>query len=249
MTRQAEGIGSPPLGYLHGMPGGPGEWTLNAPEALAARAWVPDCNAADADTARLAAQCPDGARLIGFSLGAFTALEIARLAPAKVAALHLVSPAAPLQLGEFLDAMAGGPLFRMARQRPALFRTVARLEQWIARAAPRFLFDQLMATAQGGDIALARDPQFRSGMAGVLKTGLGRTSAGFVRVVEGYVRDWRSTLGSVRAPVTIWQGDADNWTPPEMAAALAKSLAGAVSVHTIPGASHYSALRAALYRI
>lgn len=249
MTQPTKGDRSPRFGYLHGMPGGPGEWALNAPHALTARAWVPDCNAAEANPAALAAQCPDGTTLIGFSLGAFTALEVARLAPAKVAALHLVSPAGPLQLGQFLESMAGGPLFRMARDRPGLFRAVAALERQVARIAPGFLLGRLMATAQGEDAALARDPEFRQAMAAVLAQGLGRTTAGFARTVEAYVKDWRPSLAAICAPVTIWQGDRDNWTPPAMAEALAAALPGSAELISMTGASHYSTLRRALHRI
>lgn len=237
------------IGYLHGMPGGPGEWRLNAPAALSDGAWVPDCNPALADFDHLAGRCPEDVTLIGFSLGAFTALELAARVPGKIAALHLISPAGPLQLGAFLEQMAGGPLFRMACDRPALFRAVAGLERLVARAAPAFLFGRLMATAQGDDAALARDPQFRAGMATVLRAGLGQNSTGFVRTVEAYVGDWRPTLARVKAPVTIWQGDSDNWTPPAMARALAAALPGGAALHMIPGGSHYSTLRAALRQI
>lgn len=238
------------LVYFHGMPGGPGEWACNAPESMnGPGVWVPDLNEAAADPEALAEQCPADATLIGFSLGAFVALETAARAPARVSALHLISPAGPLQLGHFLDAMAGGPLFRMARDRPRLFKTVAGLERQVARIAPGFLLGRLMATAQGEDLALARDPEFREAMAAVLGQGLGRTTAGFVRTVTAYVQDWRSSLAAISAPVTIWQGDQDNWTPPVMAAALAAALPGSAALITVPGASHYSTLRHALRRI
>lgn len=237
--------------YFHGMPGGSGEWAACAPAGLAA--FAPDRNS-PVDAATLAAQvrecCTGGPlTLIGFSLGAPIALAVARELGERATHIHLVSPAAPLQLGDFLGQMAGGPLFRMAARSPRLFRAVARLESLIARAAPVFLFDRLFASAAGDDVALARDPAFRAGMAGVLRTGLGRDWQGFAVEVEAYVRDWRSDLSAVDAPVTIWQGEADNWTPPAMAEALAAALPGPVTLNRLPGCSHYSALRAALSQI
>lgn len=241
-----------PLAYFHGMPGGPGEWAVNAPPALRGSAWLADRNdlaeTVEAIAARLAAAFPGGVRLIGFSAGAFAALRTAALLGDKAAALDLVSPAAPLQLGTFLPAMAGGPIFRMAAQRPGLFSLMARAQGWLARHCPDFLLGRLLATAQGGDADLARDPGFREGMAAAVRDGLGRDPRGFEREVLAYVADWREVLGQVSGAVTIWQGDQDNWTPLAMGLALHAAMPGS-RLELLPGASHYSALRAALARI
>ena len=241
-----------PLVYFHGMPGGPGEWAVNAQPALRESAWLADRNdpaeTVEAIAARLAAAFPRGVRLIGFSAGAFAALRTAALLGDKAAALDLVSPAAPLQLGNFLPDMAGGPIFRMAARQPGLFATVARAQGSLARHFPGFLLGRLLATAQGGDAELARDPGFRQRMAAVLRDGLGRDFRGFETEVLAYVADWRDVLGQVSGEVTIWQGNRDNWTPPAMGRALHAAMPGS-RLELLPGASHYSALRAALARI
>lgn len=241
-----------PLAYFHGMPGGPGEWAINAPEPLREGVWLADRNNPDETpdriAARLAAAFPGGVTLIGFSAGAFAALQVAGRLGGLVQQLHLVSPAAPLQLGQFLPDMAGGPIFALAAKRPALFRLLVRAERWLARHAPGFLLGRLFATAQAGDAVLARDPHFRAGMAQVLRDGLGRDSRGFAAEVLAYVQDWRSDLAKVSAPVTIWQGTADNWTPPAMGQALHGALPGS-RLQALPGSSHYSALQAALKQI
>lgn len=239
--------------YFHGMPGGPAEWTACAPTGH--RAFAPDRNAPVqprdlADAARR--HCRAGPiTLVGFSLGAPVALAVARELGERAGHLHLVSPAAPLQLGDFLEAMAGGPLFAMAARHPRLFGAVARVEGLIARIAPGFLFDRLFASAAGGDIALRSDPDFRSAMALVLREGLGRDPRGFTAEVIDYVADWRDGLerSAPMPSTTIWQGEADNWTPPAMAEALAAALPGTVTVRRLPGCSHYSALRCALAQI
>lgn len=241
-----------PLAYFHGMPGGPGEWAVNAPPVLAGAAWLIDRNdpavSFDGLAAELTARFPDGLSLIGFSAGAFAALQVALRMGARVRRLNLISPAAPLQLGNFLPDMAGGPIFRMAADHPRLFAALAGAERLLARHAPGFLLDRLFATAQGGDAELALDPVFRGGMARVLREGLGRNAQGFAREVLAYVADWRSDLARITAPVTIWQGEADNWTPPAMGQALHGALPGS-ALHMLPGCSHYSALRTALERI
>lgn len=241
-----------PLAYFHGMPGGPGEWAVNAPPALRDAAWLADRNdpgqTAEQLAASLAAAFPQGCCLIGFSAGAFAALQVATLPGGAVRELHLISPAAPLQLGDFLSAMAGGPLFGLAAERPGLFALLARAEGLVARLAPAFLLDRLFAGACGADAALLDDPAFRQGMAGVLRAGLGQDSRGFADEVRAYVKDWRVVLDQVRAPVTIWQGDSDNWTPPAMGRALHAAMPGS-RLELVAVASHYSTLRAALARI
>ena len=238
---------APDLLYFHGMPGGPGEWAYFAPPALRERALVPDRNAATA--LDLADLLPNKVTLIGFSLGAFCALDAAARLGSQIEALHLIAPAAPLQLGDFLPQMAGGPLFRLAASRPALFRLIARAEGLVARRAAGWLRDRLFASAQGADAALVQDPAFRVAMAEILRAGLGRNPAAFADEVIRYVADWRGTLAQVTQPVTIWQGTADNWTPPAMALALASALPGAAETRLLPGLSHYSTLRAALTQI
>lgn len=241
-----------PLAYFHGMPGGPGEWAVNAPETLHGEVWLADRNdpavTPEPIAGQLAQAYPQGVTLIGFSAGAFAGLQVALNLGESVRHLHLISPAAPLQLGSFHAEMAGGPVFLLASQRPGLFRLLVSAERLLARHVPRFLLGRLMASAQGGDAALARDPAFLSGMAQVLRDGLGRDPRGFEAEVLAYVHDWRGDLARLNVPVTIWQGDADNWTPPAMGQALHAALPGS-RLEWLPRCSHYSALQAALRKL
>lgn len=237
------------IAYFHGLPGGPGEWVHFAPPSLQGAAFIPDRNSGT-DAVRLSAALHgEGWTLIGFSLGAPAALRVAGVLGRRAEAVHLISPAGPLQLGDFLPVMAGGPLFRMAAERPRLFAAVAKAEGLAARLAPRWLLARLMAGAAGADRALAADPAFAQAMARVLRDGLGRSADGFVAEVTAYTGDWRDVLDEVTAPVTIWQGSEDTWTPPAMARALQAALPGQPVLHLIPGVSHYSALHEALRRI
>lgn len=180
--------------------------------------------------------------LIGFSLGAFVALRTAACMTAPPIAIHLVSAAAPLESGDFLDGMAGQAVFRMAVQRPALFRRMTGVQGWLAAHAPRLLFNMLFAGAAGADRDLARAPSFRAGIAPVLRRALGPDRAGYLRDVAAYVTPWAQRLSAISAPTSIWHGSADTWSPPAMAACLADLIPGASAPRIFPGLSHYSCL-------
>ncbi len=242
-----------PLVYLHGMPGGPGE--LELVRCDPARAYVPDRRAAHLATPEGLAD--DLARhfgdrkiiLAGFSLGAFAALRLAAHAPQQIAHLHLIAPAGPLETGDYLPHMAGGPVFRMARDRPALLGPVTRVQSLLARWAPDFLARQVFATAQGGDAPLAADPGFRTRWSAMARACLSQGAPGYLQEVRAYVPPWAALLSRIDAPVTIWSGSADNWAPPAMADDLATRLPKLVAHHRLDGLSHYSTLADALARI
>ena len=165
------------------------------------------------------------------------------------AAIHLVSAAAPLESGDFLDAMAGQAVFRMARQRPGLFRCVTRVQGWLAAIAPRLLLNMLFATAAGADRDLAADPAFRAGIAPVLRRALGQDAAGYLRDVTAYVTPWADQLAAITAPTRIWHGAEDTWSPPGMAPSLARLIPGAAEPEILAGLSHYSCLFTAMPEI
>lgn len=56
--------------------------------------------------------------VVGFSIGAISAIQLAAQRPANVSRLTLISPAAPLSLGDFLSDMAGKPVFELAMRSP-----------------------------------------------------------------------------------------------------------------------------------
>jgi pimeloyl-ACP methyl ester carboxylesterase len=71
--------------------------------------------------------------VIGFSIGAFVALQVCRLIPHRVHSLHLVYPAAPLEGGDFLKDMAGKQVFWLAREWPVLFKLLSYWQVLLAR--------------------------------------------------------------------------------------------------------------------
>lgn len=59
--------------------------------------------------------------VIGFSIGAFIALQTCRYLGNRVRSLHLISAAAPWDAGVFLENMAGKQVFQLAKTWPILF--------------------------------------------------------------------------------------------------------------------------------
>lgn len=238
--------------YFHGVPGAAVELELAdrpfPPDwSVVDRAASRDCHTAAQHFDSIAERIRSGnanrpLRLVGFSLGAYAALEVAnRLLDWKIS-LHLVSAAAPLQCGDFLPQMAGKTVFGLARRHPTAFALLSSLQAVIARSSPRLLQRALFASAQGADAELLGDPRFISVMTRIIERGLGHGSDTYKREVLGYVQDWSAVLDEIGHEVTLWHGDLDNWSPPAMATALAERLPNVVAVNRLPGHSHYSAL-------
>ena len=193
---------------------------------------------------RIAVAAPNGElKLVGFSLGAHAALQVAPHLGGRVVQIDLVSPAAPLQLGDFLGGMAGAPVFRAAMAGRLPFAALTAVQAQVARFAPRKLAAALMAKAKGADRALAGDPQFIGALAASLRTSLIDQRAAYAAEIRAYVGDWRADLARVRQPVAIWQGDEDDWTPPAMARALAEALPERPPITMHAGLSHFATLR------
>jgi len=179
---------------------------------------------------------------IGFSIGAFVALQVCRAMNGKVRSLHLVSAAAPLDAGNFIDAAAGKAVFRLAQHHPSAFLRLARLQGWLASRFPGLLLRMLFSSAAGEDQALLADQTFRTTMIRTLKTCFKRDSLGYARDVIAYVQPWKATLDDISADTFIWQGAEDNWSPVAMAFYLESALPGGSNITVLDGLSHYSCL-------
>lgn len=184
--------------------------------------------------------------LVGFSLGAAAALRVAPHLGDRVERIDLVSPAAPLGLGDFLGGMAGAPVFRAALAGRLVFTLFTALQALAVRFAAAGMAASLMAKARGADRNLAADPDFIARLADSLRHSLLKERAVYREEILLYVADWSAELAKVTQPVTIRQGCDDDWTPPAMATALAMRLPGQPTVELLPGLSHFSVLQAFL---
>lgn len=240
--------------YLHGLPGSPSELLLARDQGAwldPAQVLAPDRNKLTGTRAAVLSalvkqieQWAPGERvnLVGFSLGGAIALDLAQVLADRVQRIDLVAPAAPLNLGDFLDDMAGGPLFRLAENSPRCFALAALLQGWAVRWTPQLLVKALLADVRGEDRRLVADPAFRRMLRRALQDTFARGPAAYRDEVRHYVADRGACLEAVTQPVFIWQGEQDNWVPPAMAQALASALPSPVHLNLLPGLSHYSAL-------
>ena len=186
-------------------------------------------------------------RFVGFSLGAAAALRVAECLGEQVEKLDLVSPAAPLELGDYPSSMAGAAVFRSARDRPRAFALMSKGQSWLARVSPQTLFAALFYNANGADRDLRTDPEFRAAMLEVLRESLVENLDTYRDEIRSYVSGWSHVFPSVTQRVAIFHGVRDNWSPPAMAEDLASALPNCDELNLIDDCSHYTALRHYFY--
>ncbi|MBD9356200.1 alpha/beta fold hydrolase [Methylomonas albis] len=179
---------------------------------------------------------------IGFSIGAFIALQVCRAMNGKGRSLHLVSAAAPPDAGNFIDAAAGKAVFRLAQNHRSAFLWLARMQGWLANRFPRLLLRMLFSSASGEDQVLLADQAFRTTMTRTLKTCFKSDTLGYARDVIAYVQPWKAALADINVDTQIWHGAEDNWSPLPMADYLASALPGCSKITVLDGLSHYSCL-------
>ncbi|TRW93187.1 alpha/beta fold hydrolase [Candidatus Methylobacter oryzae] len=180
--------------------------------------------------------------VIGFSIGAFIALQSCRYLSDGVRSLHLISAAAPLDADISLENMAGKRVFQLAKTCPALFVLLSYWQKLLALLSPVALFRLLFSGAAGDDKALSDDHEFQSGIAKILKSCFTGRVQGYVRDIRAYVQPWKDTLSGIGVKTYIWHGAEDNWSPVAMAEYLATAIPGCVSSEIFNGLSHYSCL-------
>jgi pimeloyl-ACP methyl ester carboxylesterase len=247
----------PAFVYFHGTPGTSEELTLVTDENWLnnIRIVLPDRDGQfagdfDAMSTSLKARF-SGARLhlVGFSMGGFVALQVAsRLGP-MVDRIDLVSAAAPLELGDFLPAMAGKHLFAAAIRSPLRFQFLVRAQAFLSAFAPALLHRALFKNVPHAEQKLAADPGFETTINRMTRASLFRNRLSYTREILAYVKPWSMVLPQIHAKTYLWHGADDTWTPVSMAHALAAALPNVVAVNIMPGRAHYSCLIEALPQI
>lgn len=185
---------------------------------------------------------------IGFSIGAFVALQTCRHMNNRVKHLHLISAAAPLDGGNFLEQMAGKQVFKLARGFPYLFLLLSYGQKLLALLWPRMLFRLLFVSATGKDQILVASHEFQTNITNVLRSCFLGNIQGYVREIRAYVQPWKSTLSDISVRTNLWYGSDDNWSPIAMAKFLESLIPNCQSTEFI-GVSHYSCLHDAVPHI
>jgi len=232
--------------YLHGLPGHPDE--LNAFQSPASKSNITALSRLETGNYEdslntLAAQLSNfpSVHLIGFSLGAMTALKLAAKLPETVEALELIAPAAPLSLGNFLPHMDGRQIFKAAQNQAMLSALVA-LQSGSIQIAPNMVTNAMFSSSATSDRTLLNDEDFRDAIVSGLKHSVLMNAGGYKSELRAYVKDWASVLARVTCSVTLWHGSTDTWAPIAMSEALANRLPEA-TLHRLPDLGHYSALK------
>lgn len=188
-------------------------------------------------------------KIIAFSLGSMTALEIAAAYPQKVEELVLIAPATPLELGDFLDKMDGRYVFRAAQRSSLLFSMLTFGQGLMARFTPTYLMNKMFGESCKADVDLLEDASFRKSLQYGLKKSLVEQSSAYNEIMLRYVKPWSSILSNIECPVHIWHGTEDTWVPFEMSEVLANAIGSHVEIRPCRDLGHYSTLHYVMKQI
>lgn len=184
--------------------------------------------------------------IAGFSLGAMSAVHIAAKRGHLVGKLILISPAAPLQLGDFLPAMAGRPVFEAAQAGELALRLFTAAQASLMALAPELAIKAMFRRSPDSEKSLLALPRFTDAVAAGLRKCLWQRQAAYRRELLAYVQPWAHVVREVRCDTEIWSGADDDWAPPAMSVAYKEQLGIRASLNVCPGLGHYSTLRAVL---
>lgn len=242
--------------YCHGLPGCTAELgafgAANIVQQMHSLARL-DSSGGDYETNLVAAfdalEIEEPSIVVGFSLGAMSAIHLAARRAHLVSKLILISPAAPLQLGDFLPKMAGRPVFAAAQRGPMALRILSVLQAVLISIAPRLVIHTMFRASPKADKRLLAQEEVFDSVANGLRDCLLSRQAAYRIELLAYVRPWTKVVSEVRCPAEIWQGSLDDWTPPAMAEAIKQQLGDRAVLTICPGLGHYSTLHAALQRL
>lgn len=187
--------------------------------------------------------------VVGFSLGAMSAIYLAARRPHLVSKLILISPAAPLQLGNFLPKMAGRPVFGAAQRGPIALHILSGLQAALISIAPRLVITTMFRASPEADKRLLAQPELFTAVSNGLRACLLSRQAAYRIELLAYVRPWTNVVREVRCGTEIWQGGQDDWTPPAMAEALKAQIGDLAVLNVLPDLGHYSTLHEALQQL
>lgn len=178
---------------------------------------------------------------IGFSIGANVTLEVGAILNDQVRCTHLVSAAAPISAGGFINSMAGGLVFKLAAEKPLILSLLTQYQKIMALIAPSMLVSMLFSSSAGKDKELSKRPDFKRYIPPILKHCFQKRVSGYMRDTKFY-STWLGEFGSYTSSVHLWHGTEDNWSPFSMASYLCSVIPSATRVDTMEGLSHYSCL-------
>ena len=187
--------------------------------------------------------------IIGFSLGCMTAIEIASKYSNNIDALILISPAAPLELGDFLDAMDGRFVFRGAQKNSVILSLLTLSQTVMAHVSPNFLMRKMFGESCDAEHELLKNQKFVTIFQNGLRLSLGRERKQYEKTIKRYINPWAEIVGKVTCPVQIWHGTEDTWAPHAMGVALKQKFQTDCKLISCAQLGHYSTLHHAIKHI
>lgn len=178
--------------------------------------------------------------LIGVSCGAPYALATAVRLPARVTEVAIVSG-----LGE-IRSFADGEgvawphrlIFSAAKHSRYLLAPLLSLMHLGLRRRPAQLWERLVRSLPPPDRNTVARREIRELLQADLHEAFRQGALGAMHEIAALVRPWDFNPADIRAPLTIWHGDADTTVPIRMAQRLQAQLPSAV-FHRVAGAGHF----------
>ena len=169
--------------------------------------------------------------------GPFVAACACKLAP-RVTRAAIVGGSGPVDAPGALAGMAPERRigYWIARRAPALLPLMVRL-RGDPRRDPEKFFASYTRHNPPADQALLARPAVRQMFLASYREATRQGMDAFAYELRLVAQPWGFRLQDIRAPVTLWQGDADNSTPIGMARAMAEAIPQA-SLRILPGEGH-----------
>ncbi|MFD3944104.1 alpha/beta fold hydrolase [Streptomyces sp. NPDC058579] len=202
-----------------------------------------------ADAARDAAAVADALGIerfavVGRSGGAPHALACAALLPERVRAAAALVSIAPRDAAG-LDWFAGMTPFNvrefgLAAEAPELLDADLAARAAAIRQDPERLVEDLRAELSDHDLPVVSDPAVRATLLRSYREALGTTHHGWTDDCLAFTRPWGFDVSAVTAPVLLWHGLDDAFSPPAHTRWLADRIPGA-TLELVPDAGHFAA--------
>jgi pimeloyl-ACP methyl ester carboxylesterase len=111
----------------------------------------------------------------------------------------------------------------------------------VSRRWPAWAFNAAIKRLPAADVAILTRPSIRRLMELEAAHASRTVAQAQAQDIELFVADWGFDLGSITAPVHVWQGDADSVVPPIHATVLHEAIPGS-QLHTVAGGGHFMAV-------
>ncbi|MGW2017528.1 alpha/beta fold hydrolase [Streptomyces sp. NPDC001927] len=182
--------------------------------------------------------------VVGRSGGAPHALACAALLPERVRAAAALVSIAPRDAAG-LDWFAGMTPFNvrefgLADEAPELLDADLAARAAAIRRDPERLVEDLRAELSDHDLPIVSDPAVRATLLRSYREALGATHHGWTDDSLAFTRPWGFDVSAVTAPVLLWHGLDDAFSPPAHTRWLAGRIPGA-TLELVPDAGHFAA--------